>query len=46
MSPLAVQQLGMRPDEPTIFRTFLEWPIGLYQTHTRAISRLYDIKVS
>lgn len=46
MTPLAVQSIGLRPDEPTIFRTFLEWPIGLYQTHTRAIARVYDIKVA
>lgn len=46
MTPLSVQSIGLRPDEPTIFRTFLEWPIGLYQTHTRALSRTYDIKVA
>lgn len=46
MTPLAVQSIGLRPDEPTIFRTFLEWPIGLYQTHTRAIARVFDIKIS
>ena len=46
MTPLAVQSIGLRPDEPTIFRTFLEWPIGLYQTHTRAVTRLYGLKVA
>ncbi len=46
MTPLAVQNIGLRPDEPTIFRTFLEWPVGLYQSNTRAVSRVYDIKVA
>jgi hypothetical protein len=46
MTPLAVQNIGLRPDEPTIFRTFLEWPIGLYQSNTRALARVYDIKVA
>ncbi len=46
MTPLAVQNIGLRPDEPTIFRTFLEWPIGLYQTNTRALGRGYDVKIA
>jgi hypothetical protein len=46
MEPLKVQPLGQRLDEPTQTRTFVEWAFGWYQTYTRAISRVYDIKVA
>lgn len=46
MHPLLVQAIGSRPDEPTSFRTFLEWPLGIFQQHTRAVARVYDIKVA
>lgn len=46
MEPIRIQNLGLRPDEPTQQRIFLEWAIGLYQTYTRGVARLYDIKVA
>lgn len=46
MHPLLVQAIGDRPEEPTSYRTFLEWPMGLMQQHTRAIARVYDLKVA
>lgn len=46
MEPLRVQSIGQRTDEPTSYRTFIEWAVGLYQVHTRAVARGYDIKVS
>lgn len=46
MEPFKAVQIGLRPDEPTSYRVFLEWAFGLYQQYTRAVGRLYDIKVS
>jgi hypothetical protein len=46
MTPLMVQNIGLRPDEPTMFRFFLEWPVGLYQQNIRSVARVYDIKVA
>jgi hypothetical protein len=46
MEPLRVENIGLRPDEPTSYRIFLEWALGLYQQNTRSLARVYDIKVS
>lgn len=46
MGPLTVQDLGQLPSNPTMYRLFVDWACGLWQEHTRAIARVYDIKVS
>jgi hypothetical protein len=46
MEPLRVENIGLRPDEPTSYRIFLEWALGLYQQNNRSVARVYDIKVS
>jgi len=46
MEPFRAQNIGLRPDEPNMYRIFLEWAIGLYQQYTRGIGRIYDIKVA
>lgn len=44
--PFVPQYIGQRSDEPTHERLFIDYAIGLDQQHTRAIGRVYDIKVS
>lgn len=46
MEPPRIEAIGLRSDEPTIYRVFMEWPVGLYQQNIRSISRLFDVKVS
>lgn len=46
MEPLQAKDIGLRADEPSIYRVFCELGVGLYQEHTRAAARVYDIKVS
>lgn len=46
MEPLRVDPIGLRADEPNMYRVFIEWAVGLYQTYTRGVARLYDVKVS
>ncbi len=40
-----VQDLGLL-NNGVIYRTFIDWAIGLMNASTRSIGRLYDIKVS
>jgi hypothetical protein len=46
MAPLAVQDLAQIASEPTTYRLFVDWACGLWQESTRAVSRVYDIKVA
>lgn len=46
MTPLQAINIGLRPDAPSMYRIFLEWPTGLYQAYTRSIARVFNIKVS
>jgi hypothetical protein len=46
MEPIRIQNLGLRQDVPTQNRVFIEWASGLYQVHTRAVARVYGIKVA
>lgn len=46
MAPLSFQDIGIRSDEPTHYRMFIDWALGFMQQHNRAIARGYDIKVS
>lgn len=46
MAPLAVTPIGIRSDEPTIFRTNVEWSCGFEQPHTRAVGRAFNIEVA
>jgi hypothetical protein len=43
--PLAPIYNDYRSDEPNMFRIAFDWGIGLNQSHTRCIARVYDIKV-
>lgn len=46
MNELGFQDIGVRTDEPTHYRVFIDWAVGYMQFHNRAISRLYGIKVA
>ena len=46
MAPLAVQDIGVRSDEPTHYRIFVDWAVGYVQQNTHAIARGYDVKVA
>lgn len=41
----SVRDLGLL-DNGVTYRTVVDWAVGLYQAHTRAIGRLYGIKLS
>jgi hypothetical protein len=41
----SVRDLGLL-DNGVIYRTVIDWAIGLFQAHTRAVGRIYDIKVA
>lgn len=43
--PLVPRDLGLL-DNGVIYRTVFDWAFGLYMEYTRAIGRIYDIKVS
>ena len=42
----AIKPIGPIGNDGTIDRTMIDWGIGLKQEHSRAIGRLYDIKVA
>jgi len=44
-APLNVEDLG-RLNNGTIYRTFIDWAIGLGNASTRSLGRLYDIKIA
>lgn len=46
MNPLGVMDIGIRSDEPTIYRVFVDWAVGILQEHTRAVARCFDVKVA
>lgn len=46
MAPLAINDIGVRTDEPTQYRINIDWAVGLVFEHTRSIARVYDIKVA
>ena len=46
MDNLKVQDIGQIPAEPSIYRLFVDWAVGLWQEHTRAVARVYDIKTA
>lgn len=46
MAPMRVEDIGVRTDEPTHYRLLVDWACGYVQNHTRAVARVYDIKVS
>lgn len=46
MAPLAVNDIGVRSDEPTQYRINVDWALGLVFAHTRCMARVYDIKVA
>jgi hypothetical protein len=41
----AVKDLGLL-DNGVTYRTVIDWAVGLYQVHTRAVGRVYGIKMS
>ena len=42
--PLKPKALGLDPTNGVAYNTVIDWGIGLWQAHTRAVGRLYDIK--
>lgn len=44
-APLDARDLGLM-ENGVIFRTMIDWAGGLYNSHTRSIARLYDLKIS
>lgn len=44
MEPMTVQNFPL-PDNPVMNRTFIDGSLGYVQNHTRAISRVYNIKI-
>lgn len=42
--PLKPKALGLDPTNGVAYNTVIDWGIGLWQEHTRAVGRLYDIK--
>lgn len=46
MNELGFQDIGVRSDEPTHYRVFIDWALGYIQFHNRAVARIYNIKVS
>lgn len=43
--PMNPQDLGLL-NNGVIYRTFIDWSIGVYNEHTRSLGRLYNIKLS
>jgi hypothetical protein len=43
--PINVQDLGLQPDG-VIYRTLIDYAVGLYNSSNRSLARLYDIKYS
>ena len=44
MGPMQVQNFDL-PDSPVMNRTFIDGSLGYVQNHTRAIARVFDIKI-
>ena len=46
--PLAasVQDIGLIGNAGTVFRTLVDWAVGLFPMHTRCMARLFDIQLS
>jgi len=44
--PLKPKPLGLDPTNGVAYNTVIDWGIGLWQAHNRAVGRLYDLKVS
>jgi len=42
--PLKPKALGLDPTNGTAFNTVIDWGVGLWQEHNRAVGRLYDLK--
>lgn len=43
-APLDARDLGLM-ENGVIYRTFVDWAGGLYNSHTRSMARLYDLKI-
>lgn len=46
MAPLQAIDIGIRPDEPTQYRVFVDWACGLAFHNVRSMARAYNIKVA
>lgn len=44
--PPTILDLGVRPEDPTSYRTFIEGSRGLQNTNPRSMARVYNVKVS
>ena len=44
--PLKPKDLGLDPTNGVIYNYVIDWGVGLFQPHTRAVARLYNIKVA
>jgi hypothetical protein len=46
MNPLNGQDLGLLGNDGTIYRTLVDWTCGLFPVHTRAIARMFGLKLA
>ncbi|MGO8672240.1 MAG: hypothetical protein ACLQVD_12845 [Capsulimonadaceae bacterium] len=44
--PLKPKNLGLDPTNGVAYNTVVDWGVGLWQPHTRAVGRLYGIKIA
>jgi hypothetical protein len=44
--PLKPKNLGLDPTNGVAYNTVIDWGVGLWQPHNRAVGRLYGIKIS
>ncbi len=44
--PLKPKPLGLDPTNGVAYNTVIDWGIGLFQVHNRAVGRLYGVKIS
>lgn len=43
--PLKPVNLGLDPTNGVMYNTVVDWGVGLWQVHTRAVGRLYNIRI-
>lgn len=42
----SVQDIGLIGNAGTLYRTLIDWCVGLFPMHTRCMARLFDVKLS
>jgi hypothetical protein len=43
---LRPQNLGLDPTNGVMYNAVVDWSVGFWQSHTRAVARLFNIKMS